>query len=148
MGKQINRRGLGASMVAGTLGVAAGSIVLAGTASAHGIEVDGQAYMAIKVATWQLTADGQALVTLSDGSTHSLAAGDFQIIDGQFYALESLVGPDGSGLLGAGLRPCGGLACVAFGFVVNNAASSPPWSSDKFVLRVCALAAHHAVALN
>ena len=44
MGKQINRRGLGASMVAGTLGVAAGSIVLAGTASAQGIEVDGQAY--------------------------------------------------------------------------------------------------------
>ena len=64
--------------------------------------------MAIEVATWQLTADGQALVTLSDGSTHSLAAGDFQIIDGQFYALESLVGPDGSGLFGAGLFVYGG----------------------------------------
>ena len=43
-------------MVAGTLGVAAGSIVLAVTASAQGIEVGGQAYVAIKVATWQLTA--------------------------------------------------------------------------------------------
>ena len=35
----------------GTLGVAAGSIVLAGTASAQGIEVGGLAYVAIKVAT-------------------------------------------------------------------------------------------------
>ena len=41
MGKQINRRGLGTSMGAGTLGVAAGSIVLAGTASAQAVEVGG-----------------------------------------------------------------------------------------------------------
>ena len=105
----------------GTLGVAAGSIVLAGTASAQGIEVDGQAYVAIKVATWQLTADGQALVTLSDGSTHSLAAGDFQIIDGQFYALESLVGPDGSGLLGAGLIAAGGAGALVIGALALTA---------------------------
>ena len=64
---------------------------LAGQASAQAVEVDGQTYVAISLSGWQLTADGQALVTLSDGSTHSLAAGQFQVIDNQLYALESLV---------------------------------------------------------
>ena len=115
MGKQINRRGLGTSTGALTLGVAAGSTALTSKALGQGIEVGGQAYVAIKVAMWQLTADGQALVTLSDGSTHSLAAGDFQIVDGHFYAAESLVGADGSGLLGAGLIAAGGAGALLIG---------------------------------
>ena len=61
MGKQINRRGLGTSTGALTLGVAAGSTALMSKALGQGIEVGGQAYVAIKVAMWQLTVDGQAL---------------------------------------------------------------------------------------
>ena len=123
MGKQINRRGLGTSTGALTLGVAAGSTALTSKALGQGIEVGGQAYVAIKVAMWQLTADGQALVTLSDGSTHSLAAGDFQIVDGQFYAAESLVGADGSGLLGAGLIAAGGAGALVIGALALTAGS-------------------------
>ena len=57
MGKQINRRGLGTSTGALTLGVAAGSTALMSKALGQGIEVGGQAYVAIKVAMWQLTVD-------------------------------------------------------------------------------------------
>ena len=90
-----NRRHLRPKFVhVGTLGVAAGAIALAGQASAQSVHVDGRGFVAISLSGWQLTADGRALVTLADGSTHSLAAGQFQVIDNQLYVLESLITSD------------------------------------------------------
>ena len=63
-----NRRHLRPKFVhVGTLGVAAGAIALAGQASAQSVHVDGQGFVAISLSGWQLTADGRALVTLTDG---------------------------------------------------------------------------------
>ena len=116
MGKQIDRRDMRTSVgTVALVGAGVAGTMASASAAAQAVEIAGQTYVAIEVATWQLTADGQALVTLSDGSTHSLAAGDFQIIDGQFYALESLVGPDGSGLFGAGLIAAGGAGALVLG---------------------------------
>ena len=65
-----NRRHLRPKFVhVGTLGVTAGAIALAGQASAQSVHVDGQGFVAISLSGWQLTADGRALVTLTDGST-------------------------------------------------------------------------------
>ena len=99
-----NRRHLRPKFVhVGTLGVTAGAIALAGQASAQSVNVDGQGFVAISLSGWQLTADGRALVTLTDGSTHSLAAGQFQVIDNQLYVLESLITSDDMTAFDAGM---------------------------------------------
>ena len=103
MGKQIDRRDMRTSVgTVALVGAGVAGTMASASAAAQAVEIAGQTYVAIQVARWQLTADGQARVTLADGSTHSLAAGDFKIIDGRFYALESLVGADGSALFERG----------------------------------------------
>ena len=94
--------------------------------------VDGQGFVAISLSGWQLTADGRALVS---GSTYSLAAGQFQVIDNQLYVLESLITSDDmtafdAGMMltasaGAGALTIGTLA-FAMGAAATRGRSPPP----------------------
>ena len=141
MGKQIDRRGMRASVgPVALMGAGAAGTMASSSASAQAVEIGGQAYVAIQVASWQLTTGGQALVALADGSTHSLDAGQFQIIDGQFYALESLVGTGGSALFEAGLIVAGGTGALVLGALALTAggdggANDSPTQAQGTVLK-------------
>ena len=111
MGKQHRRHGADGLVHAHS--VAGAATVGCGWASAQRTDVAVQNYVAIDTSGWQLTADGQALVSLVDGSTHRLAAGDFRIVYDQFYVLESLIDPVESGLIESGLIEVGG--AIAWG---------------------------------
>ena len=95
---------------------------------------DGQAYVAIDVASWQLTADGQALVTLPDGSTLSLPSDQFQILRDQLYVLESLVALNGLEVLAAGSASMLFLGALALTSAGDGGANDSPTQAQGTAL--------------